>query len=107
MNNLYTAYLDGQDGLYLIVEEENKEKFLSSLEPCEKIKTDLKGFFNRELEAVGILKEMTVFYIGCTEDLFGRKYYYEPVGILSENRIFIRYGEYHGRDFNFINGRWK
>lgn len=105
-DNLYTAYLDGRDGLYLIVEEENNKAFLESIEQIEHFKTDLKGFFNRELEAVGKLKGMTVFYIGCTEDLFGKKYYYEPVGILSENRIYCRHVQYHGRDYNYINGAW-
>ena len=106
-DNLYTAYLDGRDGLYLIVEEENNKAFLESIEQIEHFKTDLKGFFNRELEAVGELNGMTVFYIGKQEDLFGSTYYYEPVYIQDENRIFIKYGKYHGRDFNYIKGRWK
>lgn len=103
----YTANYDGTDGLYLTVTEENKDNFIKSLKPCSPLKTDLKGFFNRELEAVGELNGMTIFYIGCTEDLFSKTYYYEPVYIQDENRIFIKYGKYHGRDFNFINGRWK
>lgn len=105
--NYYSVNYDNKDGLYLIVEEENNNNFLKSLEPCEKLKTDLKGFFNRKLEIVGKLNGMTIFYIGCTEDLFGKVYFYEPVLILDENRIFIKYGKHHGRDFNFINGRWK
>lgn len=103
----YTANYDGTDGLYLTVMEENKDNFIKSLKPCAPLKTDLKGFFNRELEAVGELNGMTVFYIGSTEDLFGSTYYYEPVYIQDENRIFIKYGKHHGRDFNFINGRWR
>ena len=103
----YTANYDSKDGLYLTVTEEDKDNFIKLLKPCTPLKTDLKGFFNRELEAVGVLNGMTIFYIGCTEDLFGAMYYYEPVYIQDENRIFIKYGKYHGRDFNFINGRWK
>jgi hypothetical protein len=105
--NYYNANYDSKDGLYLIVTEENKDNFLKSLKPFPPLKTDLKGFFNRELEAVGELNVMTIFYIGKQEDLFGSVYYYEPVYIQDENRIFIKYGEHHGRDFNFINGQWK
>lgn len=105
--NYYSVNYDSKDGLYLTVTEENNDNFLKSLKPLPPIKTDLKGFFNRKLEIVGKLNGMTIFYIGCTEDLFGKVYYYEPVLILNENRIFIKYGKHHGRDFNFINGRWK
>lgn len=105
--NYYSVNYDSKDGLYLTVTEENKDNFIKSLRPCSPLKTDLKGFFNRELEAVGELNGMTVFYIGSTEDLFGSTYYYEPVYIQDENRIFIKYGKHHGRDFNFINGRWR
>lgn len=107
VNYYYTANYDSTDGLYLTVTEEDKDNFIKSLKSCAPLKTDLKGFFNRELEAVGELNGMTVFYIGKQEDLFGTVYYYEPVYIQDENRIFIKYGKYHGRDFNFINGRWK
>lgn len=96
------------DGIYYKVSEENNEVFLNSLIPDRKgEKTDLKGFFNRELEIAG--KEAdgsTVFFIGTTEDLFGKTYYYEPVLILDENRIFIVYKPGCGRDHNYINGKW-
>lgn len=100
----YSAF----DGIYYKVSEENNERFLESLNPEGKgTKTDLKGFFNRELEIVGKEKGgETVFFIGTTEDLFGKTYYYEPVLILDENRIFIVYKPGSGRDHNYINGEW-
>ena len=105
--DLYTAFYDPCDGLYLEVQEDKNEKFLESLENCKKESTDLKGFFNRKLDIVGKLKGMTVFFIGITEDLFGKKYFYEPILILSENRIFCKHGEHHGRDYNFIKNEWR
>ena len=105
---LYESDFSVSDGLYYRVSEENNEAFLKSLNPERKgEKTDLKGFFNRELEIVG--KEAdgsTVFFIGTTEDLFGKTFYYEPVLILDENRIFITYKPGSGRDHNFINNEW-
>ena len=106
---LYKTDFSGSDGLYYMVSEKNNEKFLQSLIPDRKgEKTDLKGFFNRELEIVG--KEeggCYIFFIGTTEDLFGKTYYYEPVLILDENRIYITYRPSYGRDHNYINGKWK
>ena len=101
----YSAF----DGIYYKVSEENNESFLHSLNPENKgTKTDLKGFFNRELEIVGKEKDgSTVFFIGTTQDLFGRTFYYEPVLILDENRIFIVYKPGSGRDHNYINNKWK
>ena len=106
---LYETDYSASDGIYYKVSEENNERFLQSLNPESKgIKTDLKGFFNRELEIVGKEKDgSTVFFIGTTEDLFGKTFYYEPVLILDENRIFIVYKPGSGRDHNYINNKWK
>ena len=106
---LYETDYSASDGIYYKVSEENNERFLESLNPESKgIKTSLKGFFNRELEIVGKEKDgSTVFFIGTTEDLFGKTFYYEPVLILDENRIFIVYKPGSGRDHNYINNKWK
>lgn len=106
---LYEVCKDSRDGLYYTVQEENNEKFLQALNPDGRgTKTDLKGFFNRELEIVGKEPDgCTVFFIGITEDLFGKIFYYESVLILNENRIYISYGAGHGRDHNYIKGKWK
>lgn len=105
---VYETDYSASDGIYYKVSEENNERFLQSLIPDNRgQKTDLKGFFNRELEIVGKEKDgSTVFFIGTTEDLFGKTFYYEPVLILDENRIFIVYNPGSGRDHNYINGKW-
>ena len=105
---LFETDYSAWDGIYYKVSEENNESFLQSLNPENKgIKTDLKGFFNRELEIAGKEKDgSTVFFRGTTEDLFGKTFYYEPVLILDENRIFIVYKPGSGRDHNYINGKW-
>ena len=106
---LYETDYSASDGIYYKVSEENNERFLQFLNPENKgTKTDLKGFFNRELEIVGKEKDgSTVFFVGTTEDLFGKTFYYEPVLILDENRIFIVYKPGSGRDHNYINNKWK
>ena len=105
---VYETDYSASDGIYYKVSEENNELFLQSLIPDNRgQKTDLKGFFNRELEIAGKEKDgSTVFFIGTTEDLFGTTFYYEPVLILDENRIFIVYKPGSGRDHNYINGKW-
>lgn len=106
---IYKTDFSATDGLYYMVSEENNKAFLETLIPERKgEKTDLKGFFNRELEIVGKEKNRcTIFFIGTTKDLFGKTYYYEPVLILNEKRIYITYKPSCGRDHNYINNRWK
>lgn len=70
--------------------------------------TTLDGHFCRELRYLGMKdnKEM-IFEIGTTKDLFTKKYYYQSVLWVSENRIFEMFSWDAGRDFYYINGKWK
>lgn len=101
-------FYDSEEGLYYTCDEPEKSEFLARLSksPLEN-PTDLKGFFNRKLEVCGLDKDkMTIFFIGETEDLFGKTYYFKPVLVLSENRFYICHHPNHGRDYNYINGEW-
>lgn len=106
---IYDICKDSEQGIYYKVGEKENEKFLKSLEISQiSGKTTLKNFFNRELEVMGVDKTGdTIFLLGTEEDLFGKTFYYEPVLILNENRIFKMFGQNFGRDFNYINGKWK
>jgi len=71
--------------------------------------TDLAGFFNRDLLFVGLASKflptkLAIFYIGT--DGFGR-FFYQEVTILSNERIFLLYGNGFGRDYNLKEGKWK
>ena len=72
--------------------------------------TNLFNHFCRDLKYIGLnKKEETemIFFIGSTNDLFNKEFYYQSVFKISENRIFELYGQGSGRDFFFINGKWK
>lgn len=72
--------------------------------------TDLAGFFLKKIQFVGFLKEETncmCFYLGCEQSLFETKYYYDCYYLITESRIFKKYGEHFGRDYNFIDNKWK
>lgn len=65
-------------------------------------------FFSRDVHFQGLLNETElVFLLGTNDTLFESKTYYKVVHFISETRIFIVYGEGFGRDYNFVNGRWK
>ena len=109
-------FLDSSVGHYYVCSNEEAQLFEDQLtkEDCVfcKVgeKSDLNGFFNRELTFIGLHpdnKQTAVFYIGNSSDLFGSKKYYEDVLILSTTRIFKLYGTGHGRDYNFVNNKWK
>lgn len=71
-------------------------------------RTTLNDFFSRPIEYLG--KEgsgYAVFYIGSQEDLFNHSHFYEPVLIVTDTRLFKIYSNNGGRDFNYINKKWK
>lgn len=70
--------------------------------------TTLSGYFNI-LPAlyVGMRENEMIFYLGNQEDLFEHKKYYLALVKLTENRIFSMFAKGSGRDFNFVNNKWK
>lgn len=96
-------------GWWYEVDEADNENFLKSLKPSPLPKlTTLKDFFSRELEVMGIDQNGdTIFKMGVQSDLFGTTFFYEPVLILDENRVFKMYGDNCGRDYFYIKGKWK
>jgi hypothetical protein len=71
-------------------------------------KTNLSGHFALQMEYCGLLGENEmIFFIGTMNDLFETKYYYQSVHLISDTRIFEMFNTLGGRDFNFINGKWK
>jgi hypothetical protein len=72
--------------------------------------TDLKGFFYKPVKFVGFDPEnekLAIFYLGSEYTLYSKVLYYEDILILNENRIFKMYSARAGRDFNYINNKWK
>lgn len=70
--------------------------------------TDLFGFFAKPMRYLGIHgdREM-IFYIGSTADLFEEKHYWQGMIYCSDTRIFSMYSHNAGRDWNYVNGKWK
>ncbi len=70
--------------------------------------TSMAGYFKHPIEYCGVIKKNTlVFFIGTDEDLFEKRRYYQVVHLINENRLFSMFSNIGGRDFNFINGKWK
>jgi len=69
-------------------------------------KTDI-DFFAREMEYIGRCNNALLFLIGVERSLFGKWYYYQEVFLVSETRIFIMYAKNSGRDYIYIDGKWK
>jgi len=75
------------------------------------VESNLWGFWNVPMEYVGTLKSTSknclVFYAGEESTIFETKHYFYCVYLISPSRIFIKYNESSGRDYNYINGKWK
>lgn len=72
--------------------------------------TALKGFFKHEIKYVGLLKgekNVMCFYLGFDKDVLFPKHYYDCYYRITNDRLFCKYTEKSGRDFNFINNKWK
>ncbi len=70
--------------------------------------TTLRGYFCRELRYAGMMNENEmIFFIGATDDLFEKKYYFQCVFKIQEDRIFELFAPGSGRDHYYINGKWK
>jgi hypothetical protein len=70
--------------------------------------TSMSGYFKTSLEFCGVIDENSlVFFIGEVPDMFGKKRYYQVIHLIDEFRLFSMFSHSGGRDFNFINGKWK
>ncbi|NPA75257.1 MAG: hypothetical protein GXO25_04155 [Euryarchaeota archaeon] len=73
-------------------------------------KYNLRGFFDRDVQYVGVNKErphLSIWYLGKEKTLFGYKHYFLEIFIVTPYRIFVSYGPGSGRDFNYKGGVWK
>ena len=70
--------------------------------------TDLLGHFCRPLFYLGLHgKNEMIFYIGSDSDMFRERHFYQSVHLIDDNRIFEMFGPGSGRDFIYVNGKWK
>ena len=72
--------------------------------------THLSNFFAHEIKYIGKLtdhEDCLVFYLGSNKTLFEEIHYFKCIHKISETRLFDKYTEISGRDFNYINGQWK
>lgn len=70
--------------------------------------SDLAGYFSCPLLFCGIMnKNSLVFLIGFESDLFTDTFYYQVINRISETRLFSMFTPNAGRDFNYINKKWK
>jgi len=114
MGAVYEKHLCGFQGIYYTSNTREWESNLSKrpITVCGETiypgdKTTLNDFFSRPIEYLGKEDNEAVFFIGSDENLFNRTYYYEPVLVVKDNRIFKMYSNNGGRDFNYINQKWK
>lgn len=76
-------------------------------------KTTLQGFFLTPIEYVGCIKKQgknlveLIFNFASESNIFETKFYYETLYKVDENRTFKMFSYRGGRDFNFINNKWK
>ena len=111
----YEAFLCGFQGLYYKSSSREWESSLSkeSITVCgveikAGDKTTLNDFFSRQIEYIGKEnKHSAIFFIGSNENILFPEYYYEPIGIVTENRLFKLFSNNGGRDFNYIKNEWK
>jgi hypothetical protein len=69
--------------------------------------TSMNGYFKKSLKFKGIYQNnKLVFEIGTDEDIFESKTYYQIINRISQYVLFEKYGERHGRDYRWINGKW-
>lgn len=70
--------------------------------------TTVSGYFNHPLKFCGVYgKNSLVFLIGKESDLFCTKTYYQVIHLITEFRLFSMFTWLSGRDFNYVNGKWK
>ncbi|WP_019986479.1 hypothetical protein [Rudanella lutea] len=71
------------------------------------VATDCSGFFCRKLLYLGLIEENgMLFLIGVLNPLFP-ECMYQLVHRIEQNRIYENFGDRHGRDFFYKDGRWK
>lgn len=108
-----TLFSGGEGFGYIAHNSDVAERFLP--EPAEfkfatvqaGTKTDLAGFFSRPIEYLGRDGKELLFLKGVETDLFGGTYYYEAIFLISPTRLYMHTNPLGGRDYNFVNGKWK
>jgi hypothetical protein len=76
-----------------------------TIQPNEK--TDLLGFFNCEVEYIGLIDGWMAFDIGSTVDLFEKKTYFNLFKQIDDNSMVTVYQAGTARDYCYRNGKWK
>ncbi len=108
-------------GLGVILHNENEADFINheSIFVGDRLflpgdMTDFMGMFIKPIRYAGLLiesesesRKIMCFHTGDDSDLFGKKSYYYCFYKISDSRIFNKYTENSGRDYNWINGQWK
>lgn len=114
MNKVQTILYSDKMGEGLILNENDPKPFRResttvaghTLVPGEA--SDLAGYFTMPLIFCGIInKSSLVFLLGFESDLFGTKHYYQVIHKISETRLFSMFTYDAGRDFNYVNQKWK
>ena len=110
--------IDSRIGMYMVLEVNDHEPdFIKpqTVELCSEIltpggKTTLTNHFTKPVEFAGVRVDdelILCFYLGDDEDLFTHRRFYDCYYIITPSRLFKKYSELSGRDYNFINNRWK
>jgi hypothetical protein len=71
------------------------------------LKTNLEGYWNKNLMYCGNFRKQLVFYIGRSTNLFDETRYYQVINYLAEDRFFSMFTHQSGRDYNYRNSTWK
>ena len=110
----WVVYSDNQGSGYIVTEKKALDEIRregvtingSKIKPGQH--TSIQGYFSRPLEYLGLIGENEMlFRIGEQSDLFGTKIYLQSVFRISESRLFEMFSHNSGRDFIFVNGKWK
>lgn len=73
--------------------------------------TTMGNLFKRPIEFLGLLKDreskVMLFKFAHEKSLFDERIYCDCYFLISETKLFKKFNELWGRDFNYINGVWK
>lgn len=108
-NNMGEGYIsDDPIEMEQLLDKKNIFVANENIEPGQE--TTINGFYTKAIKYVGVLKtnhQAIIFYIGQRVDLFSTTHYYQLLYLIDNDRLFEMFTEKSGRDFNFINGKWK
>lgn len=108
------SIIDAKLGLINIFDDNEIDKYIEKIDtPLNgytlkpNTKTNLDGFFNGEVEYLGVYDEFMQFKIGQKTDLFGTRYWVNSFKKITDTRICTIYKAGTARDYNFRKGVWK